>query len=151
MTRRKIKRLLDQLLVFTPESVTARWRIVDMISKLLLEKHDRKIPYVLAYIRNTDLVNKIRKPTSVGNVVRMLLRFQPQILIPLDPKESPPQTHFSIDGVLVLKDEIGIWNEIFRLTDEFDLLKPLVQILSQRLDEIDRYIQGSNIKEGKTE
>lgn len=147
-TRRKINVLLKQIKIFTPGAIL-RWRIIGMIFKLLLEKRDRKIPYEYAYIRNKDLVRKIRKPTSVGSVVRMLLRFKPPILSPLDEKEEPPQTHFSIDGVLMLKDETEIWNEIFSLTDEYDLLKPLVQILRQRLDEIDRYIQGSGIHETK--
>jgi len=146
---RKIKNLSEQLKVLTPEA-TLRWRILDMMLKLLLEKRDRKIAYEFGFIRNKDLVRKIRKPTSVDSVVRMLLQFKPQILKPLDPEEDPPQTHFSIDGILFLKHEIEIWNEIFRLTDEYDLLRPLVQILSQRLDEVDRYIQGSGIHKTKT-
>ncbi len=121
-----------------------------MILKLLLEKRDRNFPYELAYIRNRDLVRKIKKPTSVGNVVRMLLSFQPQILNPLDEKEEPSQIQFTKNGVLILKDETEVWREIFRLTDEYDLLKPLVQVLSQRLDEVYRYFNGSNKDKPKT-
>jgi hypothetical protein len=115
-----------------------------------LEKRDRKIPYGKAYIRNKDIVREIHRPTSVDNVVRMLLNFRPRILEPLDDIETPPQTHFSAEGILMLKHEIGIWNEIFNQTDEYDLLKPLIQILSQRLDEIDRYMQRSDIKESES-
>lgn len=140
-TRRKVKNLLKQLKVLT-DGAMLRWRIIDMILKLLLEKHDRKFPNKLAYVRNKDLVGKIRKPTSVGNVISMLLLLK--YLVPLDEKEDPPQTHFTKSGVLMLKHETEIWNEIFTLTDEYDLLKPLIQILSQRLDEIHRYIQGSD-------
>jgi len=149
-TRRKINNLLKQLQVLTPGAIL-RWRIIDAMSKLLLEKRDREFPYELAFIRHKDLSNKIRDKTGVWNVVRMLVDFKPQILKRLDEVEKPPQTHFSTDGILFLKHEIEIWNEIFQLTDEYDLLRPLVQVLSQRLDEIDRYIQGSGIHKTKTQ
>jgi hypothetical protein len=149
-TRRETKRLLKQLEVLT-EGAILRWRIVDMIATLLLEKQERKIPYRMAFVRNKDLVRKIPKPTGVGNVVSMLLLSRPPILVPLDEEEDPPQTHFSIDGILVLKQEVEIWNEIFRLSNEYDLLKSLVQILGQRLDEVDRYIQGPDENEPEAE
>lgn len=148
--RRKINEFLEKLRILTPDSVNIRWRTIDTILRLLLEKRDRKISYRKAYIRNKDVVRKIRKPTSVDNIVRMLLNFRPQILEPLDEIERPPQTHFSANGILTLEHEIGIWNEIFSVTDEYDLLKPLIQVLSQRLDEIDRYMQGSDINESET-
>lgn len=98
LDRKKIKKLLKQFRIFTPDAML-RWRIVDMLAKLLLEKRNREIAYDLAYIRNRDLVRKIRKPTSVGNVVRMLIRSKPkQILVALDEKEAPPQIHFTKNG-----------------------------------------------------
>ena len=81
--------------------------------------------------------------TSVYQTIRMLVNLG--VLDRLDPKVDPPETHFSENGVFMLKDEIKIWNEIFKLTDEYDLLKPLIEIFSQRLDKINRYIQGSSI------
>ncbi len=149
-TRRETKRLLKQI-KFLTEGAMLRWRVVDMIGILLLEKQQRKIPYDKAFIRNKDLVRKIPKPTGVGNTIGMLLLAKPRILSPLDEEEDPPQTHFSVDGILTLKGELEVWNEISRLTNEYDLLKPLVKMLSQRLDKIDRYMQGSDENETKAE
>jgi len=50
----------------------------------------------------------------------------------------------------MLKNEIKCWNEIFQLTHEYDMLKPLVEIISQRLDEFDRCVQWYNIEQTKS-
>jgi len=140
--RRKISELLGELRILTPGSVSTRWRIIDIMLKLLLVKVEEGMEYRDSYLRPWEINAKVRRPTSVSNLIRMLVNFTPQILKPLDPRavEWGPETHFTRDGVLILKHEVEIWNEIFKITDEYDFLKPLVQMFSQRLNEINRYV-----------
>jgi len=138
--RRKVNELLGELRILSPESVAKRWRVIEMMLKLLIEKVKMGMKYERTYIRPWEI--KVKGRTSVYNIVEMLVDFVPPILEPLEPIRivKPPETHFTKNGVSILKNETEIWNEIFKLTDEYDMLKPLVQILRERLDEIDRYV-----------
>lgn len=149
--RHTVNRLLREIKILTAESVSVRWRVIDTLLKLLLDKRERNFDYSHAYVRNRDIVRKVRRPTSVKNVIEMLIKFKPQVIKPLDKVEKPPQVQFTKNGILLLKREIQTWNKIFEVTDEYDLLKPLVQILSQRLDEVDRYFQGSSVEKSDAE
>lgn len=147
---KRVRKLEKQLKILTPSSVATRWRIIDAMFQLLIYKVKQGMPYERVYLRQWEITAIVRRPTSVNNLIRKLLNFSPPILESQDPFVKPPETHFTRDGYYMLKNEIKCWNEIFQLTHEYDMLKPLVEIISQRLDEFDRYVQWSNIEQTKS-
>jgi hypothetical protein len=145
--RRKLKELIEGLIVLTPRSVLARWRILDAILILLINKLKKGQKYKLDYIEQYEISSIVKKPSSIHNNVRVLIKIG--VLSKMDPfEEKHPKVQINHpNGFSILAREFDTWEQIFSLTHEYDLLRPLLKILRERFDELDRLVHGPEPKQ----
>ncbi len=138
--RRRLKDFLRQLRVLTPGALV-RWNTIAAIIEILLGKLKVGMIYNRTFARPWELKDYEIKPGSALTIIRRLVKLN--ILEPLDRKVEPPEVQLSKNGLLKLNEELEIWHEVFRLTNGFLLERPMLQVLGERLDELQRLIEGT--------
>lgn len=149
--RRKIKDLLKQLKVLTPGALV-RWDVLVAVIEILIEKLKQGMGYEHTWVRPWELKEYEIRSVTAHKTIGMFYKLR--IVRPLDRRTGriiPPEIQVSDNGIKIIRKELGVWDEIFKLTVGYILDRSALQVLRQRLDELDRLIKRSNEKQTKSQ
>jgi hypothetical protein len=149
MSARRKKDLLKQLKVLTP-SALVRWDCLAAIINILIIRLKEETNYGRAWVRPWELKEYEVKSVTAHNLIGTFCKLD--VLQPLDKRIKrivPPEVQISKNGITIIRGEIDLWNEVFRLTRGYILDRLAIQVLRERLDELDRLINGSNKKQAE--
>jgi len=145
--RRKISELLQELKVLTPGALV-RWNVLVAMIDILITRLKQGMDYEHCWVRPWQLKEYEIKPGMAHSTIRML--YDLSMVVPLDKltkREVPPEVQISNKGMEIIKYEIEIWEELFKLTKGYILERPALQVLRERLYELDGLIERSDEKQ----